>query len=432
MGRLKKCYEASLSAAILYVVFAVWPVVAFVGGLAFAPLAGLAAIVTSPISIPRLRLRLYMVALLAFFAYAAASMLWSPRPMSLVTGDLAAGSFAVRSEILRVGLALFAGACLITVAQQLDDRQRDILQRIATIALLVQLAAVFVSTLFERQLISFFYGARPDDEGVQNIARNSQILTIAAPLLFLGLSRGRSLLGQLTIAAGVVLIIGALVFARRVDMGLLALALSAIFMMTVSIFKRNGWRWIGVFIATLIMTAPFTGQALSHGANAITATNSIEYRQAIWQRVLGVIENNPVFGSGVGALRTQREMIPEGMFANLYYIPNHAHNMLLQLWAETGVVGALLLSVAVVLAAFRLPPPETLGRSSLRIAGLVGGMMAAWISFDLWNEWWWTVGALLAVLIVGSPSPALEAKRIARESRVITFGVEGNRPLSDG
>lgn len=400
-----------MSAAVLYVVFALWPLIAFVGALGFAPLIGLAAIVTAPISIPRFRLRLYGIALLAFFIYAAASMLWSPRSAALVAGDFASGSFAVRSEILRVGLALLAGGALILVAQRLGDLQRERLQRIVSVALLIQLAAVVALTLFERQAIAFFYGARPDDEGVQNISRNSQIMVLAAPFLILGLSRGKSRPLAIAIGAVVVAASAAVVIVRGVDVGLLTLALSAAFMVVVSVFRRSGFRLIGGLIALLIMTAPFTGQALSHGANAITATNSIEYRQAIWQRVLEIVDKSPVFGSGVGVLRTQRDFIPEGVFANLYYIPNHAHNMLLQLWAETGLIGALLLSVTVVLAGFRLPRPDALGRSSLQVAAIIGGMMAGWISFDLWNEWWWAVASLLAVLVAASPRQNLEVRR---------------------
>ena len=78
-----------MTIAVLCFVFVVWPVIAFVGGLAFAPLTGLAAIFTSPVSLPRLRIRFYIVVLVAFFAYAAASALWSPQPMAFVSIDLA-------------------------------------------------------------------------------------------------------------------------------------------------------------------------------------------------------------------------------------------------------------------------------------------------------------------------------------------------------
>ncbi len=403
-----------MSAIVLYIVFAVWPLVAFLGALAFAPLIGVAALATSPVSVPRFRLRGYMFALLAFFAYAAASVFWSPRPLALATIDFSTGSFAVRSEVLRVGLALLAGGALILVAQKFDDRRRDLLQRVATVAFLVQLCVVVALTLFERQAISLFYGSRPDDEGVQNISRNSQIMVVAAPFLILGLARGRTWGVAAAIAAVIVAIAASVVIVRGVDVGLLTLALVAVCMGLVRLFRQNGFRIIGALVALLIMTAPFLSHFVSRGANAITATNSVEYRQAIWQRVIEIIQEEPVMGSGVGVLRTHREMIPEGVFANLYYIPNHAHNMLLQLWAETGVVGALLLSLAVVLAAFRLPRPDALGLNALRVAAIIGGMMAAWISFDLWNEWWWAVGCLLAVLVAASPRPGLEVARTPR------------------
>lgn len=394
-----------MTIAVLCFVFVVWPVIAFVGGLAFAPLTGLAAIFTSPVSLPRLRIRFYIVVLVAFFAYAAASALWSPQPMAFVSIDLARGVFAVKSEVFRVGLALLAGGALIAATQSMSDRSRNLLGKVATVALLVQLISVIVLALFERQAISFFYGARPDDEGVQNISRNSQIMALCIPFLVLGLTKGR---GRITTLVVSVLVVGAeaaVLIAREVDAGVLSLLLAGICMGAVWLFKRNGFRILGVLIAILIMTAPFVFQYVSHGANAITATNSIEYRQAIWQRVLEIMQDNPVFGSGVGVLRTHRDMIPEGVFANLYYIPNHAHNMLLQLWVETGVVGAILMSATVVLVAFRLPRPEVLGVSALRVAAIVGGIAAAWVSFDLWNEWWWAVASLLAVLTASQFRP---------------------------
>jgi O-antigen ligase len=390
-------------------VFALWPVIAFVGGLAFAPLTGLAAIATSPMAFPHLRVRAYTLALLAFFAYAAASAFWSPQPVALVSIDFSRGVFAVKSEVLRVGLALLAGGALIAATQALSDRGRNLVGRVATGALLLQLVAVVVLALFEKQAIAFFYGTRPDDEGVQNISRNSQIMALAIPFLVLGLTKGRGRLATIIVAALVVGMEAAVLIGREVDAGLLSLVLAGAFMVVVSVFKRNGFRILGVLVAIMIMTAPFLFQYVSHGANAITATNSVEYRQAIWQRVLEIMQDNPVFGSGVGVLRTYRDMIPEGVFANLYYIPNHAHNMLLQLWVETGVVGALLLSAAVVLAAFRLPRPEVLGTSALRIAAIVGGIAAAWVSFDLWNEWWWAAASLLAVLTASQFRPRVEA-----------------------
>jgi len=82
-------------------------------------------------------------------------------------------------------------------------------------------------------------------------------------------------------------------------------------------------------------------------------------------------------------------------------VPNHAHNMALQLWAETGLVGALLLSGAIMLAVFRLPTPAQLGSTAPRIAVLAGVVLAIGVvSYDLWNPAWWGVVSILAVLCV--------------------------------
>jgi O-antigen ligase len=393
-----------LTAVVLGIVFALWPIVALMGGLGFAPLTGLAALATSPISIPRIRIRNYMIVLAAFLAYAAASVFWSPQPLALIDIE----KLSVRSEVLRVGLLLLAGGALIAATNVLTDKGRRRIGKVAAVALLVQLVIVGVLAVFEKQAIELAYGNRPDDEGVQNISRNSLIMAVAVPFLVFGLVEGRGRVVALIIGAFTVVAMAAILIMREVDAGILAIALMLVFYGIVRFFRRDGFRIIGGLIALAVMTAPFVFGFISAGANAITATNSMQYRQAIWQRVLEIFWEKPIFGSGVGVLRTHREMIPEGVFANQYYVPNHAHNMLLQLWVETGLVGAMLVSAAVMLAALRLPRPDALGASAPRIAAVAGGAVASWVSFDLWNEWWWAVLSLLGVLaaVKYSPRPA--------------------------
>jgi hypothetical protein len=75
--------------------------------------------------------------------------------------------------------------------------------------------------------------------------------------------------------------------------------------------------------------------------------------------------------------------------------------MVLQLWAETGVIGASLVAAAIVLAAFRMQQPRFLGVAGFLAAALAGQFMAvALASFDLWNDWWWACAGLLAALTV--------------------------------
>lgn len=391
-----------MTTAVLCFVFAVWPVVAFLGGLAFSPLAGIAALATSPASLRRFRPRFYMLALLAFFGFAALSVLWSPRPFALIDFE----SLSVRSEVLRLGLLLIAGGALMAAAGGVDESGRKLILRITTIALIVQLLAVGVLSTFELASIRFFYGNRGADEGVQNITRNALIINAAMPFLVLQLIEGRNRFLAVAISLVFFSAVIAVMVAREIDAGLLAIGLTAILYGIVRVFPRNGFRVIGGLVALAIMSAPLIFHLLCGNANALTATTSIQYRQAIWQRVLEFIWEKPIIGSGVGALRGYREQIPEGFFAGQLYVPNHPHNMLLQVWVETGAVGAALLSLAVILAAFRLPRPEAIPTERARIAAIIGGVVASWVSFDVWNEWWWAVFSLLAVLTIVHFRPA--------------------------
>ena len=389
--------EVGLTTAILCFVFAVWPLIAFLGGLAFSPLVGVAALLTSPASLPRLQLRLYMIALLAFFAYAAATAMWSPRPFDLIDFE----KLSVRSEVLRLGLLLAAGGALIAAARGISERGCRLIVRVATVALLVQLCAVIALSTFELASIKLFYGPdAPADEGVQNITRNALIITAAAPLLILQLVEGRGRIVSIAISVVILGAVIAVLIAREIDAGLLSLAGTAICYGIIRIFGRSGFRIIGGLIALAITASPLVFQFVSSSANASTAVNSMQYRQVIWQRVLEFIWDKPIFGSGVGALRAYREQIPDGVFAGQLFVPNHPHNMLLQVWAETGAVGAAIVSAIVLLAAFRLPRPDTLGPTALRIAAIIGGLTASWVSFDIWNEWWWAVFCLLSTLTV--------------------------------
>jgi O-antigen ligase len=126
---------------------------------------------------------------------------------------------------------------------------------------------------------------------------------------------------------------------------------------------------------------------------------------------------DPFFGQGLGVLRTMDEKIPSGVFKDELFVPNHAHNMVLQLWAETGAIGATLVAVTILLAGFRMPEPRTLGVAGFLAAALAGQFMAiGLVSFDLWNDWWWACAGLLAALTV----VMMRAETIDQPSRLLT------------
>lgn len=390
-----------MTAALLGFVWLLWPLIALAGGQGFAPLSGLIAILLLPLAAMRLRPRLYMIPLALFFAYAAASMSWSPRPTALVDFDFAAGRFDVRSEMLRVGLLIPAMAILIAAVSRLGDAGRERVGVIARRALVAQVAIVALLALFETQVLDLLSPLIPDrSEGVQNLSRNSLIMALAAPFLIQSVAEERTQRTAVVIALAIIAVEVAILMWRGVHAGVMAIAAAALAVAIVAIWRRIGFKILASGIAMLIWTAPMLFGFLSLNADGASATNSWQWRLAIWKRVVEVTGERPIEGSGLGVLRTIDETIPTGDFAGQMLVPNHAHNMMLQLWAETGAIGAGLLALAILMAGWRLPSPERLGLAAPRLAGLAGGMTAiACVSFDLWNEWWWATAGLLAVLV---------------------------------
>lgn len=413
-----------MTTVVLGALWVLWPLIALAGGLGFSITVAIAAVLVAPFVLRSLRPRLYTFALLAFFIYAGVSSTWSPRPVKLIDLDLSTLQVSIRSEMLRVGLQILALGILIGGAQQLDDKAKARVQAIAQTALLVQLAILAVIAMFDQQILQALTPyVRDPGEGVQNIARNCIIMSAAMAPLAIGLARGQTVaIGFLRVAV-VVTILAAVVIAQDVNSGPLAVAAATAAVIVVHFLPRIGFKLLGLGTAAVIMSAPWVFGYITAGATYANATDSTSYRAAIWHHVLDLINQHPITGLGLGAFRTMREPIESGMFAGELMIPNHPHNMLLQLWGETGAIGAGLLSLAILLASWRIPDQRKLGAAGLRGAAVVGAMVAITaVYFDLWNEWWWAVGGLLIVLAVSTPSTPVTRTPRRSEEHGITFG----------
>jgi O-antigen ligase len=419
---------------VLIAVAGLWPAVAFLGGLGYSPLLLVAALLCLPAGGPKMKFRFYMFSLLAALEFITASIRWSPQPLSFAEVNLDSGQFAVHFGVLKVGFGLLWTAILMAAANTLTPRQARSVIGVATVAILVQLIVVAVLAVFEKQALAFFYKDPASwGEGVQNISRNGIIMALAAPFLIVGMGRSLSFQRALFVEIAVFVAVLAVLFTRGVLGGIVSVAAGLAAVAIVRLFPRHGFKILGAVLAFTIAATPLVFGAITRGADAVTATTSAEWRLAIWNRVIEVIRQDPFFGQGLGVLRTMREKIPSGVFQGELFVPNHAHNMVLQLWAETGAIGATLVAVTVLLAGFRMPQPRVLGVSGFLAAALGGQFMAiALVSFDLWNDWWWACAGLLAALIVvmrraniiDDPArllPAADASRPSNEPRITGF-----------
>lgn len=93
-------------------------------------------------------------------------------------------------------------------------------------------------------------------------------------------------------------------------------------------------------------------------------------------------------------------------------VPDHPHNAVLEIWAEAGLVGAILLSVFVALLGERLARTSSSSRelSATGASLWVGSLLIGAFSYSIWNDAFW--GA-----IVFAGSIVLALSRLASNQR---------------
>ena len=93
-------------------------------------------------------------------------------------------------------------------------------------------------------------------------------------------------------------------------------------------------------------------------------------------------------------------------------IPIHPHNMALQVWAETGMVGATLAAAFLIFLGWRLKSPAQWPPiSRYAAAGLIGVCIAICsFAYSMWNEAFW------ASAIIASGVVLLQARQDERRS----------------
>jgi O-antigen ligase len=143
---------------------------------------------------------------------------------------------------------------------------------------------------------------------------------------------------------------------------------------------------------------PFYAQRLFLAAPEVIARlpDSWRQRMEIWDFLSYRIAERPVFGWGLGTTHTLDFTQPHGeMYRFAVGAAPHAHNFIVELWAETGVFGAVL-GVAFLLFILR-----RVGRihESLRpfaLGGFTAAVTVSLFGFDFWTDALWAAFALSA------------------------------------
>lgn len=143
--------------------------------------------------------------------------------------------------------------------------------------------------------------------------------------------------------------------------------------------------------AALILTAPvYIAALLSLVPDSLAQALPLSWhmRLEIWAFALSQIADAPLFGSGLDATRVLGNETVSVRGVDMVRLPLHAHNVGLQIWLETGFVGAALFSATLAaagLAVWRtsISPARA---AALGAAGAVF-LTTVMIGSGVWQEW---------------------------------------------
>jgi O-antigen ligase len=377
--------------------FALLPLVAAGGAMGLPLLMGLAAVIAlgpSPFQRALTEKPLALGLIAAFVVWAAVSNLWSPW-----RGE----TWLKISAMSALGVLFAAGAAANARAARLT-----LTAALAALAVLAALLAI--EAAFGMPLNASANPGLAADQVLQNPARGLVVfLALVWPSLAALIAGGGAIrfaaATALTLAAGgLSLQFGQLSTAVGFAAGLTAFALALAapaFAIRALSAGLAAWMLAAPFLTPLIFANPALVDALPH--------NSV-VRVGIWQYASARILEQPWIGHGLDAGRATSEIATydgEQMRA----IPVHPHSASLQIWYETGAIGAALAAAALAFSGWQLARAFKQDKpAAAAAAGVLAmfGIMAN-IGWSVWQEWWMATLLLAAALVAAVGARAARA-----------------------
>ncbi|MCF6294032.1 MAG: O-antigen ligase family protein [Robiginitomaculum sp.] len=217
-------------------------------------------------------------------------------------------------------------------------------------------------------------------------------------------------------AAGVVfgLIVFAICWKFSLSAGMAGVLLASVLFISGWYFPRTTILLVGLTAILSFMLSPILISTLLGMVDKTALPDSWAMRVDMWHFAIARIEEKALFGWGLDASRSFTETY-RFKTLDLPNISLHPHNLGLQLWLETGLVGVSLFSAATLMLAIRVSSSWNLGRlQGAAIAGSSGAFLVfMFLSFGAWQEWFWACAAWVAAMcfLVG-PAPDKNTKEL--------------------
>ena len=405
-------------APILAAMLVLWPVIAYMGAQGYSGAVAIAALLgLFFVRIPKLD-RLTIVGG-AFTLWVVIASFWGPEAEGLLVGDLGAGSFSIEMPGVRFALTALAGLGIfvVTGGVMTGTSQRSLNTIVG--AGFVHLLSVVITAVFMAQILALLAPiSDPVREMPQNVKRNANAFLMLLPFLLAWVWHRQSEPKWAFIAIGMGLVSFAAFVLTGTQTALMGMVLMLVTMAIVKHFPTNGFKIICGTLAAYIMATPilFSVGVARLRDLGMPLPESFFSRSYSWELVGAKIAESPILGHGPEASQTWTDTFgdhPEWLadaaarygfeYAWEVYrvIPIHPHNMSLQIWAETGLVGAILAAGFLLALGWRLKAPSDWPPiSRYAAAGLIGACIASCsFSYSMWIEAVWG-GVILASAVI--------------------------------
>lgn len=377
------------------------------GGLALAALswfAALAALMPKALIQALSRPPLPLVLVIVAIAWTCLSLTWSPyeRP----------------DQALKLALLSPLYLALPFLAAQLDETGRKKVRPLIVFAAAGCLLYLVMETVFHAPMtVSYKLGVENHDTDFatlmamaeRQLARGTVFaLMLTGPaMLLLWRTRSRSCrIGAVCLLVLAFLAASGLGVEANLAGLLLALGLGALALR----FPRRTLQVFIVATSAILMLAPalFTaGLALLPDFLRDAMPLSWAWRLEIWEHTLALIAERPITGHGLDIARVvDTSSMLRGMEIDL--LPLHAHNAMLNIWLETGFVGALTWAFALNSLAVWLGR-RPLGRDLCLMLVYVAAiwLVSVMLGIGVWQEWHHGALSLAIASALLCTSPAL-------------------------
>lgn len=370
--------------------FALLPAAAAGGALALAPMLGGAGLASARASMLRREVLLGPVGLLlALVAWATLTSFWSAYPD--------------HGQAWRLPATVLPGLAFVAAAEA-DAHARKLTRAAVLASILVLAALLAVEALFDMPINRPFH---PDAETWQVRSTPGRGAAVLVALIWgaLGaLVARRAMIAAIALAAGGALLAGQ--FGMQANLIGFALGAGAfalgLFLPRAAVLAVSGG------LALWLATAPFlTPLLLSRAPEQDMLAHSWAMRVEIWRYASARILEQPWIGHGLDASRAFADTI-EVNGETLRALPLHPHSISLQIWLETGVIGAALACAAILFGGWRLA--QACAGAPAKAAAAAGAIAAlgfiANVSFGAWQEWW-----IAALMTAAAAVAAIETRK---------------------